>query len=120
MVAKIFYLANVNTPQELQEIVNAVRSVAELQRVVAYNSQNAIIVRGEADQVALAEKMIHDLDKPRAEVVVDILVMEASSVFSRQLTTAIASTGLNVPVAFTPAHQHFDPVELQHHRHRYG
>ena len=46
--------------------------------------------------------MIHDLDKPRAEVVVDILVMEASSVFSRQLTTAIASTGLNVPVAFTP------------------
>ncbi len=102
MVAKTFYLANVNTPQELQEIVNAVRSVSELQRVVAYNSQNAIIVRGETDQVALAEKMIRDLDKPRAEVVVDILVLEASSVFSRQLTTAIASTGLNVPVAFTP------------------
>ncbi len=102
MVAKTFYLSNVNTPQELQEIVNAVRSVSELQRVVAYNSQNAIIVRGETDQVALAEKMIRDLDKPRAEVVVDILVLEASSVFSRQLTTAIASTGLNVPVAFTP------------------
>jgi general secretion pathway protein D len=102
MVAKTFYLSNINTPQELQEIVNAVRSVAELQRVVAYNSQNAIIVRGETDQVALAEKMIHDLDKPRAEVVVDIFVLEASSVFSRQLTTALASTGLNVPVNFTP------------------
>jgi general secretion pathway protein D len=102
MVAKTFYLSNVNTPQELQEIVNAVRSVSELQRVVAYNSQNAIIVRGETDQVALAEKMIRDLDKPRAEVVVDILVLEASSVFSRQLTSAIASTGLNVPVNFTP------------------
>ena len=120
MVAKTFYLANVNTPQELQEIVNAVRSVSELQRVVAYNSQNAIIVRGETDQVALAEKMIRDLDKPRAEVVVDILVLEASSVFSRQLTAAIASTGLNVPVAFTPRDQHFDPLELQQHRHRYG
>ena len=46
--------------------MNAVRSVSELQRVVAYNSQNAIIVRGEADQVALAEKMIHDLDKPQS------------------------------------------------------
>ena len=102
MVAKTFYLSNVNLPQELQEIVNAVRSVSELQRVVAYNSQNAIIVRGEADQVALAEKMILDLDKPRAEVVVDILVMEASSIFSRQLTAALAHTGLTVPLNFTP------------------
>jgi general secretion pathway protein D len=102
MVAKTFYLSNVNLPQELQEIVNAVRSVSELQRVVAYNSQNAIIVRGEADQVALAEKMIMDLDKPRAEVVVDIMVMEASSIFSRQLTAALAHTGLTVPLNFTP------------------
>jgi general secretion pathway protein D len=102
MVAKTFYLSNVGTPQELQEIVNAVRSVSELQRVVAYNSQNAIIVRGEADQVSLAEKMIHDLDKARSEVVVDVLVMEASTIFKRQLTAALASTGLNIPIAFTP------------------
>ncbi|HTQ52828.1 MAG TPA: cohesin domain-containing protein, partial [Bryobacteraceae bacterium] len=102
MVAQTFYLSNVSSAQEIQEIVNAVRSIAELQRVVAFTSQNAIIVRGEQDQVALAAKMIHDLDKPRAEVVVDIMVMEASSVFTRQLTTAIASTGLNVPLNFTP------------------
>ena len=54
-------LSNVSAPQEIQEIVNAVRSVSELQRVVAFNSQNAIIVRGEADQVALADK-----DDPRS------------------------------------------------------
>lgn len=102
LVAQTFYLTNVSSPQEIQEIVNAVRSIAELQRVVAFTSQNAIIVRGEADQIALAGKMIHDLDKPRPEVVVDIMVMEASSVFTRQLTTAVASTGLNVPVNFTP------------------
>ncbi len=102
MVVKTFYLSNIQTPQEIQEVVNAIRAVSELQRVVPYNSQNAIIVRGEADKVALAEKMIEDMDKPKAEVVVDILVMEASSVFSRQLTAAIASTGLNVPVSFTP------------------
>jgi general secretion pathway protein D len=102
MVAQTFYLSNVASAQEIQEIVNAVRSIAEVQRVVAFTSQNAIIVRGEADQVALAAKMIHDLDKPRAEVVVDILVMEASSVFKRQVTAAIASTGLNIPISFTP------------------
>ena len=102
MVAQTFYLTNVSSPQEIQEIVNAVRSIAELQRVVAFTSQNAIIVRGEADKVALAAKMIHDLDKPRSEVVVDIMVMEASSSFTRQLSTAIASTGLNVPITFNP------------------
>ena len=78
-VAKVFYLSNVNTPQELQEIVNAVRSVADIQRFFPYNAQNAIIAKGSADQVALAEKILHDLDKPKSEVVVDIIVMEASS-----------------------------------------
>ena len=101
-VAKVFYLSNVSTPQELQEIVNAVRSVADIQRFFPYNAQNAIIAKGSADQVALAEKILHDLDKPKSEVVVDIIVMEASSVYSRQLTAAIASAGLNVPGNFTP------------------
>ncbi|MEO8372483.1 MAG: hypothetical protein ABI806_25070, partial [Candidatus Solibacter sp.] len=101
-VAKVFYLSNVSTPQELQEIVNAVRSVADIQRFFPYNAQNAIIAKGSADQVALAEKILHDLDKPKSEVVVDIIVMEASSIYSRQLTAAIASAGLNMPVTFTP------------------
>ena len=101
-VAKVFYLANVNTPQELQEIVNAVRSVADIQRFFPYNAQNAIIAKGSADQVALAEKILHDLDKPKSEVVVDIIVMEASSVYSRQLTAALAPTGINVGANFTP------------------
>ena len=74
------------------------RSVADIQRFFPYNAQNAIIAKGSADQVALAEKILHDLDKPKSEVVVDIIVMEASSVYSRQLTAAIASTGLNMPV----------------------
>src|SRR5450432_2934980 len=101
-VAKVFYLSNVNTPQELQEIVNAVRSVADIQRFFPYNSQNAIIAKGSADQIALAEKILHDLDKPKSEVVVDIIVMEASTVYTRQLTAALASTGLNMPISFTP------------------
>ena len=46
-VMKVFYLTNVTTPQELQEIVTAVRSVADIQRLFVYNAQNAIIARGE-------------------------------------------------------------------------
>jgi len=115
-VAKVFYLSNVSTPQELQEIVNAVRSVADIQRFFPYSAQNAIIAKGSADQVALAEKILHDLDKPKSEVVVDIIVMEASSVYTRQLTAAIASSGLTVPGSFTPRSGLQVVQQCQHNR----
>jgi general secretion pathway protein D len=101
-VLKIFYLSNVQNAQELQEIINATRTLTDTQRMMAFNSQNAIIARGEADKIALVEKIIHDLDRPKAEVVVDVIVMETTSVYARQLTSAIAPTGLNVPFNFTP------------------
>ena len=101
-VTRVFYLSNVNTPQEMQEIINTVRSMADLQRVMPYSTQYAIIARGEADKIALAAALIADLDKPRSEVVVDLLVLEASQVFSRKITAALASTGLSVPVNFSP------------------
>lgn len=101
-VARVFYLSNVGSQQELQEIVNAVRSVADIQRFFPYTSQNAIIAKGSADQVALAEKILHDLDKPRPEVVVDIIVIEASTVYTRQLSAALAGAGLNTTITFNP------------------
>ena len=101
-VTKTFYLQNVSTQQELQEVVNAVRTITDISKIYQYLGQNALVVRGEADKVELAEKIIRDLDKPKSEVVVDVMVIEASSVFSRQLTAAIASTGLNVPFTFNP------------------
>lgn len=101
-VTRVFYLSNVSTPQEMQEILNTVRSMADLQRVMQYSTQYAIIARGEADKIALAAALIADLDKPRSEVVVDILVLEASQVFSRKITAALASGGLSVPVSFSP------------------
>jgi general secretion pathway protein D len=101
-VLKTIYLQNVVSQQEFQEVANAVRTVPELTRVFPDLAQYAIVVRGEADRVAMAEKIVHDLDKPRAEVLVDIIVMQASTSFNQQITTAIASTGLNVAINSTP------------------
>jgi general secretion pathway protein D len=101
-VARIFYLSNVTANTDLQEIMNAARAVSDCQRMFPYTAQNAIIAKCEADRMDFVEKIINDLDKPRAEVVVDVLVLEASSTFSRQITAAIASTGINSPIAFTP------------------
>jgi general secretion pathway protein D len=99
-VMKVFYLTNITKPQDLLEIVTAVRSVADIQRLFVYNAQNAIIARGEADRIALAEKIIHDLDKPPSEVVVDVLVLQVSSDMTRTLGAALSS--LSIPVNFAP------------------
>jgi general secretion pathway protein D len=104
-VVRVFYIQNATSVQEFQEIATAVRSLTEIRRVFTYNAQRAILMRGTPDQIALAEKLIHDLDKPKAEVVVDIIVMAANSSKTRTLAAQLVSAagaGLNIPVSFTP------------------
>jgi general secretion pathway protein D len=102
-IVKVFYVTNATSVQEFQEIATAVRTVAEIRRVFTYNAQRAMIVRDTVDKVALAEKLVHDLDKPKSEVVVDVMVMEANSERTRDLAATIASAGtagLNIPITF--------------------
>src|SRR5579863_7553022 len=84
-VLKTFYLTNLSAPTELQDVVNAIRAVLDVQRVQQLLSQNALVVRGTPDQIALAEKLVEDLDKAHAEVIVDIAVMQVSKDKSRTL-----------------------------------
>src|SRR5579885_802513 len=101
-VVRTFYLSNVYTAQELQEIATAVRSVTEIRRVFTINSLNALVIRGTADQLALAEKVIDDVDKSRGEVIIDVLVLETSRTTARDLgLTPVSGTtpGINVSVA---------------------
>jgi general secretion pathway protein D len=84
-VLKTFYLSNISQPTELQDVVNAIRAVLDVQRVQQLLSQNALVVRGTPDQIALAEKLVDDLDKPRPEVIVDIAVLQISRDKSRTL-----------------------------------
>ena len=77
-VIKTFYLSNVSTPQELQDMVNAMRQILEIARVQQLPTQNAIVIRGTPDQIALAQKLIGDLDKSRPEVIVDVAIMQVS------------------------------------------
>src|ERR1700688_4921703 len=84
-VLKTFYLSNLSAPTELQDVVNAIRAVLDVQRVQQLLSQNALVVRGTPDQIALAEKLVEDLDKARPEVIVDIAGMQVSKDRSRTL-----------------------------------
>jgi len=108
-VVKTFYITNASTVQEFQEISTAVRTITNITRVFTVNPQKALVVRGSADAVALAEKLVHDLDKPKSEVVIDVLIMEANSTRTRDLSATLASVGasglsagLSSAINFTP------------------
>jgi general secretion pathway protein D len=96
-VIKTFYLSNLSQATELQDVVNAVRTLLEVQRIQQLQSQNAIIVRGTPDQIALAQKLVDDLDKAKSEVVIDVVVMQVSRDRSRTLgITPPTSTSISL------------------------
>jgi general secretion pathway protein D len=104
-VMKVLYLTNVTSPQEMQEIANAVRTVGNINRVFPSNSQKALVVRATKDQMALTEKLLRDLDKPKSEVVIDVIVMQVNSTYSRSLAATLSSagtTGLQQAIGFLP------------------
>ena len=81
-----FYLGNVSTANDLNEILNAVRNLMDTTvKMQAVPSENAIVMRGTPDQLLLAQKIIDDLDKAKPEVVVDIAVLEVNKDLLRNI-----------------------------------
>jgi general secretion pathway protein D len=101
-VLKTFYLSNLSQPTELQDVVNAIRAVLDVQKVQQLLSQNALVVRGTPDQIALAEKLVDDLDKARPEVIIDIAVMQVSKDRSRTLGLNLNATPGGASITLQP------------------
>ncbi len=93
-VVKTFYLANLSQASALTTVVTALRSLLDISRITPIPELNAIIVRATPDQIALADKIINDLDKGRAEVVVDVQVVQVTR-------DKIRDIGINLPTSVT-------------------
>jgi general secretion pathway protein D len=78
-VVRTFYLSNVAIAQDLTEITTGLRQLLDLKRIQQVNAQDAIIIRDTPDKVALAEKIIRDIDKAKPEVVVQMEVLQAET-----------------------------------------
>ncbi len=76
-VVRTFYLSNVAIAQDLTEITTGLRQLLDLKRIQQVNAQSAIIIRDTPDKIALAEKIIRDIDKAKPEVIVQVQVLEA-------------------------------------------
>ena len=59
-------------------MVNAMRTILEVSRIQQLPTQSAIVIRGTPDQVALAEKLVGDIDRAKPEVLIDVIVMQVS------------------------------------------
>jgi len=97
-VIRTFYLTNLSQPNELQDLVNILRTLLDTQRLQQFPSQQAVVVRGTPDQVAMAEKLIDDLDKSRPEVIVEVAIMQVNRDKLRNL-------GIQPPASITVALQ---------------
>src|ERR1700681_93920 len=97
-VIKTFYLSNLSQPTELQDVVNAMRTILEVSRIQQLPSQGAIVVRGTPDQMALAQKLVDDLDKAKPEVLIEVAVMQVSR-------TKMLNLGVSPPTSVSVALQ---------------
>lgn len=75
---RTFYLSSLTQPNELQDVVNILRTLLDTQRLQQFPAQHAIVMRGTPPQIVMADKLIKDLDKAPPEVVVDVVIMQVS------------------------------------------
>lgn len=68
-VVRLYYVNRATTVQSFQEVATAVRTVVEIRRIVTNNAQRAVAMRGTAEQMAMAEWLFNQMDKPANEPV---------------------------------------------------
>jgi general secretion pathway protein D len=84
-ILKKIYLQHTQSAQELTEIVTSVQQMLELRHVQAVARDNAIVIRDTPDKILLASRLIQDSDRGKAEVVVQISVLQVRRDRARSL-----------------------------------
>ncbi|MCC6537362.1 MAG: hypothetical protein IT162_07430, partial [Bryobacterales bacterium] len=84
-VTKAFYLTNAPGAQDVTDIANTVQRVTDMKKLLVHPAQSVIVARGDADRIGLAEKIVADLDKPKAEIIIDVVILSVSKNWERQL-----------------------------------
>jgi general secretion pathway protein D len=98
-----FYISHVD-PLEVGQMLNQViRPVGgqQLAPVIAVNkTANVVTVRATSNMMAIIEKMIESYDKPRAEVIVDVQILEVNRTRARQFGLDLGNYAINA--VFSP------------------
>lgn len=84
-VLRTVYLDNSLKPADRTAITTALKQILGIQRIIDNPSANAIIIRDSPDKVNEAVALIHDLDHGKAEIMIDVTVLEADADRVREL-----------------------------------
>ncbi len=99
-VMKTFYLRNAATPADLQEAAGTLKGILDINKIQVTPELRSLTIRGTPDQMVLAQRLLADIDKPKSEVVVEVVVMEVSRDRIRTLGTNLPTT---VSASISPA-----------------
>ncbi|HEX7831173.1 MAG TPA: secretin N-terminal domain-containing protein [Thermoanaerobaculia bacterium] len=86
LVIRTFYLSN----GDAEQVTNVVRTMIEARNVFPLKALNAITIRDTADKVRIAEKIIEANDKAKAEVVVQVELVQLDLNRIRDIGLAIS------------------------------
>jgi general secretion pathway protein D len=93
-VMKTFYLRNSATQSDLQQAAGTLKAILDISHIQLTPEQRSLTLRCTPDQMVLAQKLIGDIDKPKAEVMIDVMVMEVSR-------DKLHTIGINPPTSTT-------------------
>jgi general secretion pathway protein D len=82
---KVFYLSNINAQDIFAALQQMLRSQIRAPNIFVDKVINTVTIRDTPANIMLAGKLIKKWDKPRAEVVVDLEIMEVSRQKLRQI-----------------------------------
>jgi len=94
-VIKTFFLSNA----DVKDVQTLLRTLLDARKIVQNNQLNAITIRDTPNRVAIAEKIIESNDKSKAELIIDVELMEISRTVSK--TLGINLTPQRYTVQFT-------------------
>jgi general secretion pathway protein D len=106
LVIQTFYLSN----GDAEQVTNVVRTMIEARNVFPLKALNAITIRDTADKVRIAEKIIQANDKAKAEVVVDVELLQMDLDKLRDIGFAIS--GASGPIVTTGTDADGKPVQF--------
>jgi general secretion pathway protein D len=97
LVVKTFFLSNA----EVKDVNNSIRALIDARRLSVNEQLNSLVIRDTADKVAIAERLIAANDKSRAEVLIDVELIQIDATKLRDIGTSL-SNGFVFPVTFDP------------------
>lgn len=109
-VLRTIYLSNPLAPADRTAITTALKQVLGLTRIIDNPDSNAIVIRDTPAKVAAAEQLVRELDRSKAEILLDIDIVEADRDRVRDLGLTPASIsasgsitpGLSAAAGFAP------------------